>query len=315
MRLATRYAGAVVCRGNPERLHPLLKCMLWRYGARAGVAALAFVLLQGSMLAWTQAPPAAPAPVRDADLDTASNLIGQALILRCFAAADNLSFNLAGQLDSGGKTKVVDWTLAGVNVQKVERRSPTVIELDGVRAALRFAPDRREWERHAQKDEAMRLLLQDPGDPRAFRQELAAVFSVGIDRALQRSTSTYWQHYFDPQMPWPADDLLRSTVYVPGKLDSAGQAASAPVENHKAQPAYTTAAQHDRVQGVVQLQFVVGADGATRRIVVQQPLGYGLDAEAAKAAARMRFAPAEVAARPVAAYVTLRQEFALVPAP
>ena len=161
----------------------------------------------------------------------------------------------------------------------------------------------------------MRLTVADSGDPAAFRRSLAAMFSVGIDRAFQRSTPPYWQHFFDPQMPWPPDELTGATVYPAGKPDASGQAATAPMATHKAEPGYTLAAQRDRVQGTVQLQLVVNPEGTPRRIVVVQPLGCGLDAEAAESAAKMRFTPADLGGRPVPSPVLLRQEFSVVPAP
>lgn len=254
-------------------------------------------------------------PAADPDLDLAANLIGQALFLRCFCAADTLTFTAAGQPEVSAKARLVDWTLAGVNVEKVQRRSPAEIELDGVRVAVRFAPDRREWDRHPQKDEKMRLTVQDGGDSASFRRTLAAIFSVGIDRALQRSTPAYWQHFFDPQTPWPADETSGQTLYTPGKPDSSGQSASAPVPVHKVEASYTSAAQHDSVRGTVGLQFVVAPSGAPLRIAIAQPLGYGLDAEAAEALARFHFTPGQWNGTPVATQVRINQEFVLVARP
>jgi len=265
-----------------------------------------------------------PAPIErrapaDPDLDLAANLIGQALFLRCFCADDNLTFTATGAAEFKAKAKTLDWTLSGINILKVERRSPTEIELDAQRVAVRYAPDRHEWDRHPQKTEPMRLLVADSAtaaaDPAVFRHALAAVFSVGIDRALQRSTPPYWQHFFDPQTPWPPDELTGVTVYTPGKPDASGQAATAPAATHKAEPSYTAAAQRDRVQGTVQLQFVVDAEGTPRRIAITQPLGYGLDAETAEAAARLRFTPATLRGGPVAASFGVRQEFTVAPSP
>src|SRR5271168_655730 len=81
----------------------------------------------------------------DPALDEAANLIGKALFLRCFCAENNLSFDEQGH--AIGTVKTTDWTLAGINVLKVERKSPTEIELQGVRVAIRFATDRREFDR------------------------------------------------------------------------------------------------------------------------------------------------------------------------
>ena len=200
-----------------------------------------------------------------------------------------------------------------MNIIKVERRSPTEIELEGVRVAVRYAPDRHEWDRHPQKTEPMRMTVQDASDPAAFRRALAAIFSVGIDRALQRSTPLYWQHYFDSQTPWPPDSLTGVTLYALGKPDAAGRTVTPPVAAHKAEPDYTIAAQRDHVQGTLQLQFAVTAAGAAERVSILQPLGYGLDASAAESIAKYRFSPATLDGAPVAASLSLQQEFKLVP--
>ncbi len=269
-----------------------------------------------------QQPVTTPAPIErrapaDPNLDAASSFIGQALFLRCFSGEDTLTFTSTGAPELRARSKVVDWTLSAIDIQKVQRRGPGELELDGVRVALKFAPDRREWERHPQKTETMRLTVAEPasGDPAAFRRTLVAIFSQGIDRALQRSMPPYWQHYFDPQAPWVPDELAGQTLYTPGKPDASGQAATAPAPTKKADVSYTAEAQQDKVRGTVGLQLVVAADGGPRRIAVIQPLGYGLDATAAEALGRYRFAPATLNGAPVAAQVRINQDFVLVPGP
>jgi TonB family protein len=281
--------------------------------------AVAFLLSTGATA--QQATPAAPAHVEphDAAVDTASNLIGKALFLRCFCAENSLSFDARGQVV--GTTKTTDWTLAAVNVQKVERKGPGELELEGVRVAIRFATDRREFDRHPLNDDKMKIQLADPGDLATFAHELSAIFAEGLDRRLQAAMPPYWQHYLDPQMPWPQDELTGQMIYVAGtasRITGAvpGGEGFVPVSaTKKASAVYTSQASRDRVQGSVDLRVAVDADGILRRVAVEQPLGYGLDARAAESLAKWKFAPAKLAGKPVAAYSLIRPEFTIVDIP
>jgi len=261
-------------------------------------------------------PESAPVPVEqhDPDLDAAAQMIGRALFLRCFCADNNLSFDTQGKPQASVKS--TDWTLAGINVQKVERKSPGEIELDGVRVAMRYATDRHEFDRHPQNDDKMRLTLADNGDAAAFTRELQAVFSTGIDRPLQRSMPDFWQHYFDPSMAWPQDALTgQQIVTFAGPPVATGGSESGPTVTHRAEAGYTPLASRDRVTGTVQVRMVVDLEGMPRHIVIVQPLGYGLDARAVEAAAKFRFTPATIKGKPVASTVLMSQDFLLVSPP
>jgi TonB family protein len=271
----------------------------------------------------------APAPAnqeplerRDPALDTASNLIGKALFLRCFCSENNLSFDAQGQ--PLGTVKTTDWTLAAVNVQKVERKGPGEIELQGVRVAIRFATDRREFDRHPLNDDKMKIQLADPensADPSALARELTAIFSEGLDHRFVAAMPPYWQHYFNPQLPWPPDDLTGQPIYIAGAASRipgatpAGEGFSPVSATKKASAVYTSQASRDRVQGAIDLRVAVDANGEMRRVSIEQPLGYGLDARAVEAMAKWKFAPARLAGKPVAAYSLIRPEFTIVDIP
>jgi TonB family protein len=142
---------------------------------------------------------------------------------------------------------------------------------------------------------------------------LDAVFAEGLDLRLQRAMPAYWLHYFAPQTAWPADGLDTAAIVTPGVAGApAGLTDPRAVQRHEA--GYTIEAAHDHVQGAVMLHLVVDTQGAARRTVISQPLGYGLDASAVEAVGKFKFAPAMTqAGRPVAANVTVRQEFAAAP--
>jgi TonB family protein len=259
---------------------------------------LSVLLIGGAATAQQAAAP------RDAELDAASAMIGRALFLRCFCGDDHLTFGPDGQVS--GAVKKVDWTVSGVNVLKVARRGPDEIELDGVRAAVRFTPDRGQFDRKPQKDEPVRLTILTTGDAAKFEQALDAVFTTGIDRAMELSTPPYWRHYFDPSLPWAQDALTGQKVI---SIPSSTSEVSVATVTHRAEAGYTPMAANNHVTGDVKLRFVVDADGRPQRIAITQPLGYGLDEMAVQALEKYRFRAAMVEGKPVASNVTIDEAF------
>jgi TonB family protein len=254
-----------------------------------------------------------PAKPPDLALAAANEYVGPMLFLRCFCAANTLSFDAAGHLLS--KSQTTDWTLAGVKLDKVVRRSPTEIQFDGTRIAMRYNPGAHEFEQHPQKDQPLRVTIALEGSAPAAAA-LSTIFSFGIDPALQRAMPAYWKHYFDAALAWPQDALTGKPIYTPGQRlasSPAGVPASvtSPVLLRRDAPGYSAEAQHDRVQGTVTLRLVVAANGEATRVALLTPLGYGLDARAAEAASHLRFQPATLDGQPVAAYVQLNQQFAI----
>ncbi len=266
-------------------------------------ALLCAVLLCAAFLP-AQTPPADPA------LDQASTYIGRALILRGSFAADDLNFDAAGHLLKGDP-KTVDWTLAGFDLQKVTRRDPATLELEGVRVAIRYNPDAHIFERHPQKEEKLKILLALNPEARNPGASLTAIFSTGIDPALQRAMPPYWRHYFSPALPWPDDDLSKQTILPATAPPTPG--VEFPVLEKKQDADFTPAARQDRVKGVVQMRMVVAGDGIPRRITIKQPLGYGLDAEVAQILTRYHFRPGTRDGQPIPVEMILNQQFDTVP--
>lgn len=260
----------------------------------------------------------ATADTIDKTLTAANLLIGKALFLRGFYLSNDLKYDEAGRVE--GTPKVGDWTLAAVNVLKVERRAPDEIELDGVRAAVRYNLDTHEFQRHALNEEKIRLLVKDPGDGKRLEVAFAAMFSVGIDPQLQRAMPDYWRHYFDPALAWPQDALSGQTIYAmyggaSGPKENQAKDVSAPKVEHRVDAKYVEFAVRDKVQGALQLRLVVDASGMPQRIAVSRPLGYGLDANAVEAVRRWRFAPGMKDGSAVATGLLTEQQFSLVNAP
>ena len=246
----------------------------------------------------------------DPEVAAASLLVGKALFLRGSYLSNNLSYDAAGRVQ--GSPKVGDWTIAAVNVLKAERRGADEIELDGVRAAIRYNADSHEFQRHALNDEKMRLVVKDPGDTKQLEAAFAAMFSVGIDPGLQRAMPDYWRHYFDPALAWPQDALNGQPIYtLYGGADQAKDV-SAPTVEHRVDAKYSDFAARDKVQGAVLLRIVVDSSGVPQRIAIARPLGYGLDANAVEAMMKWRFSPGMRGDTAVAAGVVVEEQFNLV---
>jgi TonB family protein len=205
-----------------------------------------------------------------------------------------------------GEKKAVDWTLSAFNLEKVSRRSDGQLELDGVRVAVRYNPDQHVFERHPLKDDKVKILLA-ADKPELVQPALAAIFSVGIDPELQRSMPSYWSHYFIPSLPWPADALTGQTVFAANGTDPAGLVF--PVPEKKPEPGFTAEAEKDHVLGAVLVRMDVDEDGVPRRIVIRQPLGYGLDARTIETLVKYRFKPGTLEGKPVPVEMTVEQQF------
>jgi hypothetical protein len=238
----------------------------------------------------------------DAGVTVAEEWVGRALILRGFPAGDELKYDAAGR---PGQEKSTDWTLAGFELQKVSRRGDGELQLDGVRVAIRFNPDQHAFERHVEKAEPVRVLLPDESGQQVAAA-LPAIFSQGIDPALQRSMPAYWSHFFIPGLAWD-DAMAGQTVLGAGAKVPDGVVF--PVAEKKPEPGLTPEATLDHVKGTLQLQVDVDAAGEPRRIVVRQPLGYGLDAKTVEALGKFRFRPGMLNGAPVAVRMVVKQGF------
>ena len=266
---------------------------------------------------------AIPASVSDpAVVAAAESLIGKALFLRGFYVANDLKYDSAGRFQGAPKTG--DWTLAGVNVLKLTFR-PDEVQLEGVRVAIRYNAEQHQFERHPLNDEKMKIVVAqgntvhgdvvEAGSAKGFEAAVAAIFSFGIDPALQRSTPDYWQHYFNPALPWPSDALDGVVVYPTYGFPNQAKDVIPAKMDHREAAKFTNFAEHDRIKGPVLLRMVVDAQGIPRRISIVQPLGYGLDERAVEAMAKSRFSPGTREGQPVASGVVVAQDFEFVAPP
>ncbi len=250
--------------------------------------------------AWGQGTSPAKA---DAPVEAAQALVGRALFLRGLPASDDLRYDAAGRMQ--GAAERVDWTLAGIDVKQVSRRGNS-IEIEGIRVAIRFNQENRQFERHPRNSETVNVRVADAENERGFEATLDAIFAQGIDPRLQRETPPFWRHYFDPGLAWPPDGLT-----VP-PIDAASPAAKdviPPVAAHKVDAHLNAYAERDTVRGTVQMRLVIDTEGVPRRIAIARPLGYGLDESAVESVARWRFTPAMRDGKPVAVTMTVNYDF------
>jgi TonB family protein len=80
----------------------------------------------------------------------------------------------------------------------------------------------------------------------------------------------------------------------------------------KVKPKYTEDARRDKIQGVVVLSAVFRKDGTISEIKVVRGLGYGLDEEAVKAAALIKFVPGQKDGQSVNVRARLEFTFSLL---
>jgi protein TonB len=86
-----------------------------------------------------------------------------------------------------------------------------------------------------------------------------------------------------------------------------------PVVVREVKPLYTGEAMRARIQGTVALECVVLADGTVADVHVVRSLDarFGLDREAARAAAQWRFIPGTLKGQPVPVMVRIELDFTL----
>lgn len=92
-----------------------------------------------------------------------------------------------------------------------------------------------------------------------------------------------------------------------------GDGASNPRLIREVVPMYTTGAMQARVEGIVELQAIVRADGSVGDVWITRPLdrAFGLDQEAVRVVRLWRFVPAYRAGRPVDAIVPVEIRFSI----
>jgi TonB family protein len=89
----------------------------------------------------------------------------------------------------------------------------------------------------------------------------------------------------------------------------AGKGLISPQLTKQSDPPFTEAARRAKVQGTVVLAVVVDQTGVPRNIRIVDPLGCGLDAQAARTIQTWRFKPAERDGKPIAVEIEIQMNF------
>jgi TonB family protein len=106
--------------------------------------------------------------------------------------------------------------------------------------------------------------------------------------------------------------LLNSRMPTPrSDIDVSSKPDTRPFPLNRPRPNYTRAAINNRVQGLIRVRALVGADGLVKDVRLVTHLPDGLDSEAMEAVRHMRFKPATNGGRPVATWITMEVEFKL----
>ncbi|HET9839887.1 MAG TPA: TonB family protein [Candidatus Angelobacter sp.] len=85
----------------------------------------------------------------------------------------------------------------------------------------------------------------------------------------------------------------------------------APKPLHTPEPKYSRSARKKKIQGIVKLSALIGADGIPRDIKIVQPLEPTLDANAIAAVEKWKFVPAKKDGKPVAVAMQLEVDYRL----
>jgi TonB family protein len=118
-----------------------------------------------------------------------------------------------------------------------------------------------------------------------------------------------------PSPPKPAPPTIsRSAPGTPNAegVYTIGGDVSKPVLVRQVEPDYSEKARQAKLEGVVVLYFVIGADGRARDFRVMKSLGSGLDEKAIEAVSKWRFDPSRKAGKPVPVASTAEINFRLM---
>ncbi|MHB1702057.1 MAG: energy transducer TonB [Acidobacteriaceae bacterium] len=248
------------------------------------------------------ATPIVKAQSLDAELDIANKFIGRPLILRGMFLDDNLRFDASGKVTGAPRTG--SFTLCEVDLEKVKRHGGE-IEFRGLRSGLRYSQDSKAFYPMPLKDYPIKITVADSGDPGAFEATLNAIFSQHLSPAMKASMPDYWQHFFDPKMPWQDGGIGLSNPKRIGKATGV----LAPKLLSGPDPKYNDYARKRRIEGVSVLQLVIDAKGNPQQVSIKQPLGFGLDEEAVKSVLQYRFAPAMLEGASVPVEISIEVNF------
>jgi TonB family protein len=150
-------------------------------------------------------------------------------------------------------------------------------------------------------DSIVKLLLSSGADVNAVTKDGRT--AIGLAAKSRRSEISEILKKAGAQEPLAKPDS-------PGSLSNKFPATQ-PVLLNNPMPSYTSKARDAKVQGVVHLRVLIGADGTVKRARVMIGLPCGLSYQAIEAALRLLFKPATLNGQPVAFWKNVIVEFRL----
>ena len=109
--------------------------------------------------------------------------------------------------------------------------------------------------------------------------------------------------------------LFSTSLVVPARAEAVykiGGDVLAPKVIKKFEPQYTKRARHDKIQGAVLIDLIVGANGRPKNIRVERSLAPDLDKQAARSVSSWRFDPATRSGKPVSVQAKIEVHFRLL---
>src|SRR5262249_16153408 len=137
-------------------------------------------------------------------------------------------------------------------------------------------------------DELVRIIVEYPSN-KSDDQVVDAIQTIFLSKSEQLAdvAPSYWQWYLRGGLPASDSDTLNGR-----KVFRVAGGVSAPRVEQAPDPASWEAGGRAKFEGAVVLRGVVAPDGWLKNIVIQSPVGLGLDEKAVEVAQKWRFDPA-----------------------
>ncbi len=253
-----------------------------------------------------------------------SRYLGKVFTLRGFYSDKRLHFDNKGKVV--GQVHLGSWTTSMIAIEGV-KVFPGKIELKGLRWAEFYDTRQKKFVALPTKEKILMEIDRDPAEPDAAALAVGSLFMGNNDR-LQDLVPRFWTaivsgaletvrqkdgtdcHYIKGVITRDEMGNLSAPCEEDGKMNSslARMAANVDVSGIPytdtakdivppqpildPPPAYTEIAKSLEVQGKVLVKLVVGTDGSPKDVEILEPLGAGLDDQAAEAVTRWKFKPA-----------------------
>jgi TonB family protein len=249
------------------------------------------------------------ATAQSTEAEISARLMGKPLQLRGFWMDDKLKFDAAGTPVDVYKTG--PFTTSAFELKKVSI-SGDRLKLEGIRVGLTFSRDGRmarvpmvKGGFGSSSPEKMTIEVDGHGN-RDFTKELDAIFAETLED-LTPSLPDYWQHYANGHfLAWPKGDGSAVPNAKPSKI---GGTVKPPRLLKSVDPAFDAAARDLKYSGDALVRLHVETDGTPSHIMIDRPIGLGLDEQAVAAVARYRFAPATRDGEPVVVELSVDVNF------